>query len=196
MSHLFRGLVLTALLAAPAAFAQSSVAEQAADLPTGEPADGAAGDGVGQPYLKDSFTDWQLICIRVAEGKEPCNIQQTIFDDADNPVMRISLAPLPADAAPRAAAAEVATPLETLLREDVVLSVDGGAAKKYRYTFCTTEGCFARFALTQEEVDSFRKGAKAQLSIVPLIAPDQRAALDVSLSGFTAAFEAAAAELE
>lgn len=193
MTPLFRASMLAAICAmGPGAlWAQDSTADAAADLPTGESV-AEAGDGPGQPYLKDTFTDWQLICIRVEEGAEPCNMQQTIFDGEGNAVVRISIAPLPPAAAPRAAAVEVATPLETLLREDVVMSIDEGQPKRYKYTFCQPDGCFARFALTSDEVDQMKRGARAQVAIVPLIAPDQVAELAVSLSGFTAAFDAAA----
>ena len=190
MTPTLRSVSLAALCAlTPGMLWAQDSTNEATDLPTGEVAEPA--DGVGQPYLIDTFTDWQLICIRVAEGEEPCNMQQTVFDDSGNAVIRLSIAPLPPEAAPRAAAVEVATPLETLLREDVELTIDNGQTKRYKYTFCAPDGCYARFALTSEETEQMKRGAEARLSIVPLIAPDQKVDLRVSLSGFTAAYDAA-----
>ncbi len=51
-------------------------------------------------------------------------------------------------------------------------------------------GCIARVGFTQAEIDGFKKGAKATLTIVPVAAPDQKVALDISLKGFTAGFDA------
>jgi invasion protein IalB len=43
---------------------------------------------------------------------------------------------------------------------------------------------------TEAEVAQFRAGALATLIIVPVAAPDQQVRLEVSLSGFTAGYEA------
>ena len=76
-------------------------------------------------------------------------------------------------------------------RDDLLtLQVDGGAAKIYPFTWCSQLGCVARVGFTGAEVDQFRKGAKAVVTIVPVVAPDQKVALDISLKGFTAGFEA------
>jgi len=88
------------------------------------------------------------------------------------------------------AGATLAVPLGTLLTEEVKLSVDGGKAKSYAYSYCTMAGCFSRIGLTQADVDAMKRGVKATIEIVPAQAPDQRVRIDVSLSGFTAAYEA------
>jgi len=54
-------------------------------------------------------------------------------------------------------------------------------------------GCVARVGFTAAEVDGFKKGGKATLTIVPAVAPDKTVALEVSLKGFTAGFDAVAA---
>ena len=49
--------------------------------------------------------------------------------------------------------------------------------------------------ITADEVAGFKKGAKATMTIVPAAAPDQKVALDISLKGFTAGYDAVAASL-
>ena len=73
--------------------------------------------------------------------------------------------------------------------EELKIRVDGGKAKSYAYRFCSLVGCYAQIGLTQADVDAFKRGAGATLTIVPAQAPDQKVDIKASLSGFTAAFE-------
>ena len=84
-------------------------------------------------------------------------------------------------------------PLETLLTENLLLSVDGGKAKVYPFTFCSTIGCVARIGFTAAEVEQFKKGAKGVVTIVPVVAPDQKVTVELSLKGFTAGYTAVSA---
>jgi len=111
-------------------------------------------------------------------------------DAQGNPVAEFSLYKL-ANAGNIVAGATLAVPLGTLLSEELKLSVDGGKAKSYSYSFCTMAGCFARIGLTQADVDALKRGATATLESVPAQAPDQRVRIDASLNGFTAAYNAA-----
>lgn len=161
----------------------------AGDLSMGQPAEE---DGPGTPYLGETFGDWEERCVRAEEGStDPCQLHQLLRDENDNPVTRMSVMPLP-EGREAAAGATVVTPLETLLSENVRLSIDGGQAKVYPFTYCTPEGCVARFGFTGSEVDRMKRGANATLVIVPVQAPDQEIALNISLSGFTAGYEALA----
>ncbi|MBN2907162.1 MAG: invasion associated locus B family protein [Rhodobacteraceae bacterium] len=172
--------------AEPADNAPAADAVPADTLPTGE---SAAPDTRPQAYVKETFKDWRVVCVKLAEDRESCNMQQLMLDDNQNPVSQVSIAPLPPAAAPRAAAVEIAAPLETLLSEDLRLGVGDATPVRYRFSFCTTQACFARFALTADEVAAFKAGSAATVKIVPLAAPDQTANISMSLSGFTAAFD-------
>ncbi|MDZ4137090.1 MAG: invasion associated locus B family protein, partial [Paracoccaceae bacterium] len=87
----------------------------------------------------------------------------------------------------------IIAPLETLLPEQLHLQVDAGKGKLYPFTWCAREGCVARIGLTAEDIASFKKGSKAMMTIVPVVAPDQKVALPISLKGFTAAYDAVVA---
>ena len=80
-------------------------------------------------------------------------------------------------------------PLETLLTQKLSISVDGGQAKRYDFSFCTQVGCYARVGFTADDVARFKAGSAATVAIVPALAPDQRVELEMSLSGFTAGFD-------
>jgi invasion protein IalB len=88
------------------------------------------------------------------------------------------------------AGATIVVPLETLLTEQLTIAVDGAQPKRYPFTWCAPLGCIARVGFTQAEIDGFKKGAKATITIVPFAAPDQPVNLDLSLKGFTAGFDA------
>lgn len=216
MSDLLKSLLVAGLIAAATpGFAQTTTTEgeatpqaetaegeTAPDAETGETtdteqprADGlstgvAAGPAVGSTYQVSKHGDWELRCIKAGEGqKDPCQLYQLLRDQQGNSVAEINLFNMPPDDK-LAAGATIVTPLETLLTRNVSLSVDGGQAKVYPFTFCTEIGCFSRVGFTAEDVASFKRGNQAKITIVPAQAPDQTVDLTMSLTGFTAGFDA------
>lgn len=157
----------------------------------GQPAQAPA-DGVGQPYVAATHGDWEQKCIKTADGKDPCQIYQLLKDAEGNSVAEVSMFALPAGQE-AAAGATIIVPLETLLTAQLTIKVDSGAAKRYPFTWCSPIGCVARVGFTAAEVAGFKKGNKATLTIVPVVAPDQKVDLDMSLSGFTAGYDAVSA---
>jgi invasion protein IalB len=170
--------------AAPATTPETSAAN---GLSMGK-TEGAA-DGVGTTYTAASFGEWEQRCVKTEDGADPCQLYQLLKDDQGNAVAEISIFGLPAGQK-AAAGATIIAPLETLLTEDVTMSVDSGQARKYPFSWCSSIGCISRVGFTQAEIDSFKKGNGAILTIVPVVAPDQKVELKVSLSGFTAGYDA------
>lgn len=183
---------------APAAVTPAAPAETPATDPAAEPAAPAEGAAegevasadpqVGEPYLREEFGDWSLRCLRAEEGPDPCQLYQLLLDVEGNAVAEISMFPLP-EGQTAVAGATIVAPLETLLTEELTLSVDGTASRRYPFTFCNQAGCVARVGFTAEEIAEFKGGNSAQLSIVPAAAPDERVELVISLSGFTAGYD-------
>jgi invasion protein IalB len=198
-------LVLAAAIGALAsgAAAQEAASEAPAETPA-EAADGVTTTGdalsmgstaeptVGQTYVREQFGDWDLRCVRVEEGNDPCQLYQLLSDEEGNSVAEVSMFSID-DEGPAAAGATLITPLETLLTEQIRIGVDESPVKQYPFSFCSQVGCFARVGFTAEEVDAFRRGSVATIIIVPALAPTQRVNLNMSLIGFTAGFEAVTA---
>lgn len=156
---------------------------------------GSAGAKVGDTYIKAKFDAWEQRCIKTESGADPCQLYQLLKDSNGNSVAEFSVFTLPeGQTGPAAAGANLIAPLETLLTEGLRLSIDGSKDRAYPFTFCTRIGCVARLGFTAEEMTMFKKGAKATMSIVPFVAPDQKVLLDVSLKGFTAGMDAVAAD--
>lgn len=139
-------------------------------------------------YVKEEYGDWQLKCFRSEGEEDPCQMFQLLREETGNPIAEFSLFRLP-EGSQAVAGATVVVPLGTLLTEQLKISVDGGKAKGYSYSFCSLVGCYARIGLTKADLDAFKRGNEANLTIVPAQAPDQKVTIKASLTGFTAAFE-------
>lgn len=144
---------------------------------------------VGQTYRREEFNAWELRCVKTESGRDPCQLYQLLKDSEGNSVAEFNMFPLP-DGQQAAAGANVITPLETLLTANLRMAVDSGQTKVYPYSFCSQIGCFARIGLTADEIAGFRKGAAAKIMIVPAAAPEDTVELTLSLSGFTAGYNA------
>lgn len=181
--------------AASAETAPAAGAETAAIPDTGLSMGQTPAEGPGSTYVKESFELWELRCVRVAEGAEPCQLYQLLKDGQGTAVAEIGLFALP-EGGEAVAGATIIAPLETLLTAGLRIAVDAGTPKAYPFTFCSQIGCVARVGFTAAEVEGFKKGGKATLTIVPAVAPDQTVDLEVSLKGFTAGYDAVAATLQ
>ena len=168
-----------------------ALAQDTADTTTpgaGDLSLGTTEPQVGETYIAEEFTDWELRCVRQAEGEDPCQIYQLLTDDQGNAVAEFNIFALP-PGGEAVAGATVITPLETLLTAQLRLSTDGAQPKRYPYSFCTPIGCFARLGFTADEIEEFKTGAEVIVTIVAAGAPDQPLQLTASLSGFTAGWE-------
>lgn len=172
---------------APAADAPAAAAPAADALSMGT-AEGAP-DDIGSTYTAASFDKWEQRCVKTEDGADPCQLYQLLKDSSENPVAEISMFGLPAGGE-AVTGATIIVPLETLLTAELTMKVDGGKARKYPFSWCAPIGCVARVGFTQAELDGFKKGNEAKLTIVPLVAPDQSVEVTVSLAGFTAGYEA------
>lgn len=188
MSHIFKSLAIaSSLVLGTATLAQES-ADTADDLSLGEAVTPEL--QVGQPYIRAEFGDWALRCLKAEEGQpDPCQLYQLLFDDDGNSVAEISMFPL-AEGSRAAAGATIVVPLETLLTQQLTLSVDGANQRRYPFTFCNAAGCVARVGFTAEEISQFKRGNAALMRMVPAAAPDEEVNLTVSLTGFTAGYDA------
>jgi len=169
------------LAAAPMAGAQDGGDD--IDLDMGTPVEEGE-SGLGDAYVLEISGDWEIRCVRTELEHDPCALHQLLQDQQGNAVATIEIVNLP-EGREAAAGATIVTPLETLLTRQITLSVDGGTARRYPFTFCTQAGCVARVGFTQVEVDTFRRGAVARLTIYPAGAPETPEELDASLTGFT-----------
>jgi len=157
----------------------------AAEAETPDAVDAAPADGDAAPEkVVAVHGDWQIRC---RTDNETCFMYQLAIDAREIPIAEMSIVPLDADDG-RVAGFTIVTPLRTLLTEGVTLQIDNGRQQKYQFGWCTEAGCAARFAVRQDGLDQFKRGNKTRLTVLSVESPDAPVILDISLAGFTAAF--------
>lgn len=144
---------------------------------------------LGQRYSKEKHGDWDLACVRTEAETDPCSLLQIMKDAEGNSIAEFSMFRIDQPGGQAVAGATVIVPLETLLPAALTISVDGSQGKRYNYSFCNQMGCIAQIGLTQSDIDAFKKGNEAVLSLRPAPAPDQVVKMTLSLSGFTAGYD-------
>ncbi|MCV6584114.1 MAG: invasion associated locus B family protein [Marinibacterium sp.] len=195
LRHLSIPTLAALVLSAGTAFAQDQTTETPAEdsapaastgFDLGEPVD--QGPRPGERYAKEQFGDWDMACIRTDGVNDPCSLLQILGDSEGNAIAEISLFRI-GGGGQAVAGATIVVPLETLLPAQLAISVDGGAGRLYNYSFCNPVGCVAQIGLTQEDIDAFKRGREATLSIVAAARPDAPIQLTMSLTGFTAGYD-------
>ena len=154
--------------------------------------DGAAAAAAGAPrtYVKEKFDSWDLQCLEVADADDVCQMYQLLKDSDGTNVAEASIFKL-SNGGQAVAGGTFVVPLETLLTAKLSVSVDGGSPRRYEYAFCAPVGCYARVGFTAEDIARFKAGAAATVTLVPALAPDQKVEVEMSLKGFTAAYDQA-----
>lgn len=142
----------------------------------------------GEPYMKEAFDDWNVRCLKAPEGQtDPCQLYQLLQDKDGNNVAEFSIFPL-ASGSQAVAGATIVVPLETLLTANLTIAVDGNPPRRYPYTFCNRAGCVARIGFTADDLNQFKRGAAAEMTITPVAVPETPVVLNIGLKGFTAGF--------
>lgn len=136
--------------------------------------------------VKATHGDWEVKCIGQTDE---CQIYQLMKDQNGNALAEISIFKLPGSSQ-AVAGANLVTPLETLLTEQVTVEFDEQNAKKYPFSFCTKIGCIARVGLTADEIGIFKAGTASKVTVIPAANPSKDIVLTLSLKGFTKAYSA------
>lgn len=188
---------LALLMMSPVAFAQETTTETTTETTEATSTDSefpvaeeTTEPQIGEGYLREKFEAWEVRCIKgeVVEEEE-CRLFNLLSDAEGNPIAQMDMQALP-KGGKAVAGVDIATPLGSLLTAQVVMKIDAGKAKRYPYTWCDQQGCYARFGMTAAEISAMKRGAKAVVVLASVAAPDQPLNLELSLKGFTAAWTA------
>ena len=176
------------VLSGGAAFAQE--AEQSTDeqSDTGNAAlDLQVGEVIVQP-TETVFDDWTVICIRNDEGEENCRMQQVVLNDSGTPIATLEVWKINNNT-DLVAGSVIALPLGVMLEEGILMQVDQALPRRYRYVMCDRDGCYSRLGLSRNEVGRMKAGSSMSMTIFAFANPDQPIDLEISLAGFTKAFD-------
>ena len=164
-----------------------AVSQEASGLSLGKPLETIRKPG--EIYLAGNKGDWNVRCITGNPGDiDKCEMQQLIYLNENTPIADISIFKLnPGEIA--VAAANVMVPLETLLTKKFRIAFSEDNVKEFPYSFCNNNGCLIRMGLKKEDVEAMKNGSASKLSITHISDPNAAINLNLSLEGFTAAYE-------
>jgi invasion protein IalB len=154
--------------------------EDTVEAPTGDP---AASEVV--EMVRDTFGAWEVRC---TPDQRNCFMYQLASDAQNNPVAEVSLLKLPENG-DAVAGVTMVTPLGTQLTTGIALQIDNGEGRQYPFNWCSQVGCFARFGLTQQTINAMKRGKSSTITLASVAAPETPLKLNLSLTGFTAAFD-------
>ncbi|MDF2233069.1 invasion associated locus B family protein [Albimonas sp. CAU 1670] len=180
---------------APAAPAQQAPA-QAQQAPAQQaPAQQAPQQPAGpQPQVVATHGDWTILCL---DGKPPCIMRQLGYNADGREVMELSIRRIPPQQTQQGtveAVMDVRVPLGVFLREGLSLQIDSAESQRAQFSICLSEGCLMRQPIPNAMVSAMKKGAVAKFGfVVPQGGQGgTEFNIDISLSGFTAAYNALA----
>ncbi|MGQ7791799.1 invasion associated locus B family protein [Faunimonas sp. B44] len=174
-----RAALAAAFIAAGAA---SALAQDAAQQPAPAPAQAAqGGDAQAQP-------DWLKLCSQNPENKQNvCVVTRERRAATGQLLAAISLREVE-----NKKILVTAVPPGMLLRPGLQVQIDGGKTQKATYTICFPNLCFAENEVNADYVASLKRGK--QLVITTLNQQAKPVNFDISLAGFTAAYDGPAVD--
>lgn len=144
--------------------------------------------GAKQEIKTEDYQDWRVECGKDETGKTFCNMYQRLIWDGDQTVQALMVMVVMAERdekpIPRM---RLITPLGAILPPGMLLVLEEGKETAVPFQVCTPEGCIINLDMADDVIDQLksRNGLK-----VGYLRPDGKMArLEVSLKGFTKAFE-------
>lgn len=127
---------------------------------------------------------WFKACSK-QQDVDICNVQNILMADTGQLMTGVSLIEIKGKVNRRVF--QVTVPTGRMVPPGIGLQVDGGKAQKIDYIICFPDRCVAEAQLTDAIVANFKKGQKLTLTSVNF--QNQPNPIDVSLSGFTGAYD-------
>lgn len=178
---------------APAADAPATEAP-AAEAPAGEtaaaeaPAESNGDPQPGQSYIRESFGDWSMRCIKTPDDQDPCELYQLLRDADGGAVAEASVVPVEGEVQ---AIVTFVAPLETDLQQGLRMQIDTNPVVGYPFMVCAQIGCISRVGLNEAELGAYKRGNAGSITLQPFgVSPERAVKLNVSLKGFTAGLDA------
>lgn len=145
----------------------------------------SAQDQTVKPEVKATYGDWSLIC--VPQGA--CAMEQKGKNAEGGDVLLARITKIPPRDTPQGTLDTLFSalaPLGVSLRAGLAVQVDGGPVQRMPFEVCDRNGCVVQTLVPAAFIDQLKKGVKANFT---LTAPNnQQVTTEISLSGFTKAF--------
>jgi invasion protein IalB len=129
---------------------------------------------------------WFKACSK-QQDVDICNVQNLIMADTGQLMTGISMIDIKGKVNRKVF--QITVPTGRMIPPGVAVQIDGGKAQKLDYVICFPDRCVAEAQLSDTLVASFKKGQKLTLTSINF--QNQPNPIDVSLAGFTDAFDGA-----
>ncbi|MGN6470237.1 MAG: invasion associated locus B family protein [Rhizobiaceae bacterium] len=127
---------------------------------------------------------WFKACSK-QQDVDICNVQNLIMADTGQLMTGISLIDIKGKVNRKVF--QITVPTGRMIPPGIGVQIDGGKAQKLDYVICFPDRCVAEAQLNDTLVASFKKGQK--LTVTSINFQNQPNPLDISLAGFTDAFD-------
>lgn len=127
---------------------------------------------------------WFKVCTKQADN-DICNVQNIRTAATGQLLTAVNL--IQVTGKQNRALFQVAVPTGRVIPAGVGMQIDGGQAQRINYSICLPDRCIAEAPLTPEFVAALKKGGSMTLTTVNF--QNQPNPIEVSLSGFTSAFD-------
>lgn len=149
-----------------------------------------AGESENPDVTTSRFRDWALSCRSDAEsGAKQCSMfQRLVVEQSKQVALNVAIGFLNNDQGERVPVAIFTFPLGIWLPGGMAMQVDEGEPVQLAIERCFRRGCQTGLALNDELVAQFKAGSSAKVTIRQ--SREENIDLTVSLSGFSAAYQA------
>lgn len=114
-----------------------------------------------------------------------CNVQNIMVADSGQLLTGVSLIQISGNVDRRVF--QVTVPTGRMVPPGIGMQIDGGQTRKLDYVICLPDRCIAEAPLNDEFVANLKRGG--QLTLTSVNFQNQQNPINISLSGFTAAFD-------
>jgi invasion protein IalB len=114
-----------------------------------------------------------------------CNVQNIMVADSGQLLTGVSLIQISGNVDRRVF--QVTVPTGRMVPPGIGMQIDGGQTRKLDYVICLPDRCIAEAPLNDEFVATLKRGG--QLTLTSVNFQNQQNPINISLSGFTAAFD-------
>jgi invasion protein IalB len=138
-----------------------------------------------EAVVKATHGDWEVRCV---EASDECVMVQRVPGASENTLYVVELVRLK-DNPNGVAGMRVRAPMGVLLTRGLQVRIDDGQPVQAPFVFCVQDVCIAEIVLREQDLNLFRRGAVATLTVFAAQAPDAPQEGEMSLIGFTKSFE-------
>ncbi len=148
---------------------------------------GGAAPAAAQQQQQELPQGWFKTCSK-QEDVDICNVQNIMVADTGQLLTAISMIELKGKVNRKIF--QITVPSGRMVPPGIGMQIDGGQTQKIDYMICLPDRCIAEAQLSDQLVAAFKRGSQVTLTSVNF--QNQPNPINVTLSGFTGAFDGAA----